>query len=115
MSSFTDTLLVEPTADGEKWIIRREFDYYVGSELSTDIIHVPEDYVTDFASIPRFLWSVLPPFGKYSQAAVVHDILCDNHTRPSEETHDIFLEAMEVLNVPSCKQYAHDIFALQPW
>jgi Protein of unknown function (DUF1353) len=31
--------------------------------------------VTDFASTPRALWAVLPPFGTYQLAAVVHDFL----------------------------------------
>jgi hypothetical protein len=105
MSSFTDTLLVEPTADGTKWIIKREFDYHVGHEDSGDIIHIPEGMITDFASIPRVLWSILPPFGRYSQAAVVHDLLCDTRSRPSKETHDMFLEMMTVLGVSRWKKY----------
>ncbi len=34
---------------------------------------VPVDYLTDFASIPRLLWSFLPPMGSYTKAAVIHD------------------------------------------
>ena len=105
MSSFTDKLLVEPTDDGTKWIIKRAFDYHVGNEFSHDVIHIPEGYITDFASIPRVLWSVLPPFGRYSQAAVVHDYLCDTRTRSSKETHDMFMEMMEVLGVSRWKRY----------
>jgi Protein of unknown function (DUF1353) len=38
-------------------------------------IVVPLGFVTDFASTPRALWAVLPPFGTYQLAAVVHDFL----------------------------------------
>lgn len=36
---------------------------------------VPEGFITDFASVPCALWSVFPPYGKYTKAAVVHDWL----------------------------------------
>jgi len=39
------------------------------------IVSVPRGFVTDFASIPRIFWNILPPFGDYSPAAVVHDWL----------------------------------------
>lgn len=38
-------------------------------------VRVPCGYETDLASIPRILWTLLPPFGRYSQAAVIHDYL----------------------------------------
>lgn len=46
-------------------------------------ITVPKDFETDLASTPRLLWSVIPPFGRYTQAAVVHDFLyrLTNHIR----------------------------------
>lgn len=36
---------------------------------------VPAGFQTDFASIPRIFWNILPPIGPYAQAAVVHDYL----------------------------------------
>lgn len=36
---------------------------------------VPACFETDFASTPRFLWRLIPPWGPYSRAAVVHDYL----------------------------------------
>jgi hypothetical protein len=41
-------------------------------------IIVPRGFVTDFASIPRPLWSVIPPRGKYNRPAIVHDWLYQN-------------------------------------
>ena len=34
---------------------------------------VPAGTETDFASVPRCLWGIVPPFGKHSIAAIVHD------------------------------------------
>lgn len=38
-------------------------------------IIVTRGFVTDFASIPRPLWSVIPPRGRYNRPAIVHDHL----------------------------------------
>jgi len=38
-------------------------------------IRVPAGFVSDFASVPRIFWRVAPPWGPYSEAAVVHDWL----------------------------------------
>lgn len=56
-------------------------------ELLSDLValaggyqwRVPAGFVTDFASVPRVFWRVLPPWGKYSRAAVVHDYLYRVH------------------------------------
>lgn len=63
MSRFTETLVVTPLPDGKTWIILSDFVYAVGSE-DDDVINVPVGTYTDFASIPRFLWSILPRWGK---------------------------------------------------
>jgi hypothetical protein len=46
---------------------------YVGER---DIIHIPSDFPTDLASVPRIFWALLPPHGAYERAAVLHDAFC---------------------------------------
>lgn len=62
---------------------------------------VPAGTVTDFASTPRVLWNLLPPFGKHTRASVLHDWLYQ--TAPagmSRDTADsLFREAMAVCGV----------------
>lgn len=36
---------------------------------------VPVGYITDFASIPRLLWWLMPQSGRWNPAAIVHDRL----------------------------------------
>lgn len=59
-------------ADGRTWTLLEDFHY-------NDPIHgwiiVPKGTRTDLASIPRLLWALLPPFGKYAFGAVVHDFV----------------------------------------
>lgn len=38
-------------------------------------LEVPDGFVTDGASVPRALWWLFPPTGRYFLAAVVHDYL----------------------------------------
>lgn len=36
-------------------------------------VKIPAGYITDFASNPRFLWSILPPHGGLMLASLPHD------------------------------------------
>jgi hypothetical protein len=62
---------------------------------------VPAGVTTDFASVPRVLWNVLPPFGKHTRASVLHDWLYqaapDGMTRGKAD--DLFRQAMDVCGV----------------
>lgn len=111
MSSFTEPLLVTPYSSTE-WRIERSFIYYIDKENESYII-IPVGFITDFASIPRIFWSILPPFGQYAQAATIHDYLFEggliHHGELSagctyQEANDIFNEAMKVLKVPKWKR-----------
>jgi hypothetical protein len=73
MSKFTEILTVSPLPDGKTWIIRKKFGYDIGREGGTEFVGVPVGFMTDFASVPRLLWSVIPRWGTYGNAAVIHD------------------------------------------
>ena len=67
-------------------------------------VTVPKGSKTDFASIPRIFWPILPPVGRYSKAAVVHDY-CYRHGLFTRGISDlVFLHAMEELKVPKWKR-----------
>ena len=75
MSAFTSELKVL-YVDGKHWMLLSPFTYHVGHEDSNEYIFVHAGFSTDFASIPRLLWSVMGhPAGKHGKAAVVHDYL----------------------------------------
>ena len=107
MSRFTAVLLVSPLADGRTWVIRSDFGYAVGAEDSGDVIDVPIGFRTDFASVPRLLWMVFPPWGKYGNAAVIHDYLywAQPPQRTRRDADRIFEEAMGVLQVSPLQRY----------
>ncbi len=119
MSQFTTRLEVTPLSDGRKWKVIRTFRYDVGHLGSGTTITIPAGFVTDFASSPRLFWPVVSPWGKWGEAAIVHDWLYREKkvTRHSpygtalgavsvssrsvtrKRADDIFLEAMTVLGV----------------
>jgi Protein of unknown function (DUF1353) len=99
VSRFTAILLVSPLADGKTWVVMRPFGYDVGAEGSADHVDVPVGFQTDFASIPRPFWIILPKWGRYGNAAVVHDWLYWAQTRPRAAADHVLNEAMRVLGV----------------
>jgi hypothetical protein len=106
MSQFTEILLVSPMADGKTWIVMRPFGYEVGAEGSGDQIEVPVGFQTDFTSVPRPFWVILPKWGRYGNGAVIHDWLYWAQGRERDRADAIFLEAMGVLGVGRVKRYS---------
>lgn len=95
----------------DHWRVLREFRFWSHiPRLGRVWVTVPAGYLTDGASVPRLLWSLIPPWGQYGQAAVVHDLLCEYlrvMTDAGElvaitraECDQLFLVAMQVLQVP---------------
>lgn len=116
MSGFLTPLQLE-FEDGHFWKVVAPFEYHLGDADGPEFVDIPVGFQTDFASIPRLLWNILPPDGLYGKAAVVHDWLyktrlirldCDIcaaakrvHSRLCDryEADRVFLEGMEVLGV----------------
>jgi len=63
----------------------------------------PAGWIVDGASIPQFAWSFIGgPFeGNYRNASVIHDVACDEKTRPWEAVHEVFYWAMLASGVES--------------
>ena len=101
MSTFTTALAVTPLDNGRDWQLLDPFEYYREDDADT-IITVPAGFITDFASIPRGLWWLYPPTGRYGKAAVIHDYLyrTPGYQCTRKEADQIFVEAMAVLGVP---------------
>ena len=104
MSSFTNPLVVSPLSDGKKWCLVVPFEYHVGELGSGEVIEVAKFFITDFASIPRLFWSILPPWGRYGKATIIHDYCYKTRQYDRLRCDEIFLEAMEVLGVKPWKR-----------
>lgn len=102
---FLDPLILE-YVDGHTWKVIREFDYHTDVRMVW-VVKVPVGFFTDFASVPKLLWNLMPPTGRYGKAAVVHDYLYRTvGIATKNEADEIFLEAMKALGVSAVLRYA---------
>ncbi len=65
------TYLVVRELDRKSWELQRDLVY----EGNYDHFLVPTGFETDFASVPRMFWWLLPRTGRWTKAAVLHDFL----------------------------------------
>ena len=74
------------------FILKANFRYI----SSMGLITVHKGFITDGASIPQIFWNIMPPFGQYFGAAIIHDWLYsqNNHQFSRQQADDIFKEAM---------------------
>ena len=103
MGQFADNPPLTPMMDGRRWTLCRSLLYATNDG---DIIKVPAGFVTDLASVPRIFWNILPPFGVYDRAAVLHDWLYRNHIGARSTCDWILLEAMAELGTPLWARWA---------
>lgn len=93
---------VKPFADNQDWLLVENLVYSMGQ--SGISITIPRGFVTDFASIPRPLWSLLSPHGRYSKAAIVHDYLYWVQSCTRLQADNILLIAMKESGVSTAQQ-----------
>lgn len=97
-----EPLLVEEIEGDSRWRLRRDVIYQTDANKR---VIAPAGMTTDFASIPRFVWPLWPPYDRtYGKAAVIHDWLYQVHGRVEydllfsrREANLVFLEAMKSL------------------
>jgi hypothetical protein len=96
---FKTPLVVTPMPDGKRWKIHEAFDYETDAGT---VIEIPAGETTDFASIPRFLWPILPPTGRYTRAAVVHDHLYREHRLGHKHYSRAYADAVFMEGMRDC-------------
>lgn len=90
------------THDGRTFTVEEEFSFKAFDGRTWVI---PPTAETDGASTPSFIWNIIPPFGKYWAAAVVHDFLYRCTKEPKEYCDLIFLNDMLARGVPVMERY----------
>lgn len=101
MLGIVEPILQPHPEKGNIWILVE--DYAVMTKYG--LVIVPKGTETDLASVPRIFWNIIPPFGKHSGAAIIHDWLYKNRgqtnglnlTRAQQD--DIFRDLMKQAKV----------------
>jgi hypothetical protein len=68
-------------------------------------IYVQEGFVTDQASVPRVMWPFIPPFGRHTFAAVIHDFCCVHALDSMAFATEAFHSFLYLNSVPNPKRY----------
>lgn len=95
---YVGTVQAQWLDDGRKMRLLVPFAYIDPKGLEWQ---APAGWIIDGASIPRIAWSLIGgPFeGKYRDASVIHDVGCDQKTKPWESVHEVFYWAMRASGV----------------
>lgn len=90
--------------DGQEWLILDYFRY--NSDVLKRVVTIAPGMTTDFNSIPRFFWRILPP-AEYAEAGVLHDAGYRGIVRMTkQEADNVFDEALKHLGAPTWKRWA---------
>jgi hypothetical protein len=101
-----DCRVIVEQVDDKNWKVKEPFSYTGGKGEKFD---VPLDMTTDFASVPRmFVW-LLPTYGAYTKAAIVHDLMWRKFASQDRmnfiDADGIFRRAMRELEVPFWRRW----------
>ena len=109
---------IEPVIDKEVWRLTEDFRV----EIDGALIVVPEGFMTDGASIPRFLWRLCghPMLTKRFPIAVTHDfIYAEGLGYTRVEADEIYRDGLIVLGfkprVASLEYYGIRLFGGSHW
>ncbi|WP_171062924.1 DUF1353 domain-containing protein [Larkinella sp. C7] len=58
----------------DRWMVMEPIRY----QTAIGEVTIPRGYVTDFASVPVWLWGLFPPIGRHNRASLLHDFWYDN-------------------------------------
>jgi len=70
-----------------------------------DTFVVPAGFVTDFASVPRLVTWLLPRYGAYTRAAILHDHLWERDDVTKADADGLFRRAMRELGVSAPRRW----------
>lgn len=99
-SSFKTKLLVQaPEGEETCWTLMADFMFYLDEkDMESETILVRRGFTTDFASIPRPLWWLYPPYDPvYGKAAVLHDALYAAHVYERAKCDELFRLGSKIL------------------
>lgn len=116
--NFLTNVVLSPKPDSDSvWILQEDLVY----KTSSFAITVPKGFETDLASTPKAIWSLIPPFGLYTEAAVLHDFMYATHPQPfiRKDADDIFYHNLLGAGVNKAKAlsmyYAVRLFGGSHW
>jgi len=90
---------------GWLWELYQPFTFEYGKM----VIIIPIGFKTDFASVPKWLWSFIPSIGTYCEASLKHDFLYTVAAFKRKDVDKLFLKDM-LLIAPKRKGRAYVMY-----
>ena len=92
MTFYPDFTLMKASKPEHKynWYILRE-----SCEVTELVLLIPEGFITDFSTVPRILWPIIPPHAKAMAPSILHDYMYVAHPfsdRMSEKEERLFAD-----------------------
>lgn len=87
--------------DEKYWLLLEPVIYQGAKQNFT----VPAGFTTDFASVPTAFTWLIPRYGVYTKAAVLHDYLCAEKPVNRSDADGIFRRAMRELEVSFLRRW----------
>lgn len=100
---FAGDVVVREISD-DSWRLVEPLEYWG----NTDRFVVEAGFDTDFASVPKIFTWLLPRYGKYTKAAILHDWLCAQARKGlivRSDADGIFRRSMRELGVPFLRRW----------
>lgn len=98
---FINDHIVLQELDEARWTLLEPLTYQGRQESFT----VPAGFITDLASVPRIFTWLIPNYGKYTKAAVLHDYLCATKVINRSDADGLFRRTMRELGVPFLQRW----------
>ena len=95
-----DNVVVRQVGDSN-WALVEPLVYRGNRETFT----APSGFETDFASVPRALVWLIPRYGRYTKAAILHDYLWRTGVVPRVDANGLFRRVMRELGVPALRRW----------
>ena len=101
------TMVFSPFADWDYYYLYIDTTWTPESEYESIFksIDVPSGFVTDFTSVPRPFWWLMPPTGRYAGPAIFHDYLYWTQNCSRTVADLVFKIGMRELGVPQWKTF----------
>jgi hypothetical protein len=87
--------------DANTWLVLEPVIYQGNKRTFT----VPPGFETDFASVPKVFTWLIPRYGVYTKAAILHDYLCATKPVNRSDADGIFRRAMRELGVSFLRRW----------
>ena len=111
-----DDLIFEFTIREALGHYKPELNLFLGYGIQIDepiYIIVPKGFVTDLASVPLFLTGIFPRDGKYTKAAILHDLVYQSVKNRTEiDDNDSELDPIHLINKYHTRYLADRIFLM---